>query len=206
MFTGIVEGIGEILEIATAPGSRGRLRVRAGPLLPGCGIGESIAVNGVCLTIVAEDPTTAGPVEFAAELSPETLRRTTLGRLRAGDRVNLERPLRAADRLGGHFVQGHVDGVGEITEVRPEGTGLWMEIRVPQELGPYLVEKGSVAVDGISLTVAGLPALDRFAVALIPHTVSHTTLGQRKAGQPVNLEMDILAKYVERMVQGARAP
>ena len=198
MFTGIVEGLGEVLAVSGTPDGA-RLRVRAGALLDDAGVGDSIAVSGVCLTIVAMD---GGA--FSADLAAETLRRTTLGGLRPGDPVNLERPLRLDERLGGHIVQGHVDGVGTIAATRPEGEGLWMEIAAPASLLPYLVEKGSVAVDGVSLTVAGLPGGDRFAVALIPHTLAVTTLGRRRPGDPVNLEVDILAKYVERLLEGVR--
>ncbi|MDQ7858268.1 MAG: riboflavin synthase [Armatimonadota bacterium] len=199
MFTGIVEAIGQIEAIERLP-EGGRLRVRAGAVLEGARAGESIAVAGVCLTMVE-----VVDGAFAADLAAETLRRTTLGRLHPGDAVNLERPLRLADRLGGHVVQGHADGVGTITQVRPEGDGVWMEIEAPAALAPYIVEKGSIAVDGVSLTVAGLPGGSRFAVALIPHTLAVTTLGQRRPHDEVNLEVDILAKYVERLLEGGRA-
>ncbi|MDR7481508.1 MAG: riboflavin synthase [Armatimonadota bacterium] len=202
MFTGIVEALGEVVTVEPATGGGGaRLRVRAGGLAEGARAGDSIAVDGVCLTITAQD----GGV-FTADLAAETLRRTTLGRLRPGDRVNLERPLRVDQRLGGHIVQGHVDGVGTVAAVRPEGDGAWMEITPPPALLRYLVEKGSVAVDGVSLTVAALPAPDRFAVALVPHTLAATTLGRRRPGDAVNLEADILAKYVQRLLEGARQP
>ena len=203
MFTGIVEELGEVGGLEGHAGGA-HLRVRAGALLTSAGPGEirpgdSIAVSGVCLTITALDGGT-----FAADLAVETLRRTTLGSLRPGDGVNLERPLRLDQRLGGHIVQGHVDGVGTITVIRPEGEGVWMEITPPPTLMPYLAEKGSVAVDGVSLTVAGLPGGDRFAVALIPHTLAVTTLGRKHPGDRVNLEVDILAKYVERLLEGVR--
>jgi riboflavin synthase len=203
MFTGIVEELGEVGGLEGHAGGA-HLRVRAGALLASAGPGEirpgdSIAVSGVCLTITALDGGT-----FAADLAVETLRRTTLGSLRPGDVVNLERPLRVDQRLGGHIVQGHVDGVGTITVVRSEGEGVSMEITPPPTLMPYLAEKGSVAVDGVSLTVAGLPGGDRFAVALIPHTLAVTTLGRKVLGDQVNLEVDILAKYVERLLEGVR--
>lgn len=218
MFTGIIEQLGEVVACEGTPEGV-RLRVRGGALLEGARLGESIAVSGVCLTIVALD----GDV-FAADVVAETLRRTTLGGLRPGEVVNLERPLRLDQRLGGHIVQGHVDGVGEIAAVRPEGEGVWMEIAYPSALAPYLVEKGSVTVDGISLTVAQVsddrrsgpdesghegsgregPGPGRFAVALIPHTLAVTTLGRRGTGDRVNLEVDILAKYVERLLEGVR--
>lgn len=197
MFTGIVEGLGKVLTVERTD-DRGRLRVHAGTLLDGARVGESIAVSGVCLTIAALDKEV-----FAADLAAETLRRTTLGTLQPGDLVNLERPLRLDQRLGGHIVQGHVDGVGTVTAVRSEGDGLWMEIAPPAPLMPYLVEKGAVAVDGVSLTIARRsPAA--IAVALIPHTLAVTTLGRRRGGDTVNLEVDILAKYVERLLEGVR--
>lgn len=199
MFTGIIEEMGEVLGVEIqAEGAR--LRIRAGDLIDGARIGESIAVSGVCLTMV-----NLAPGEFAADLAAETLRRTTLGSLQGGDQVNLERPLRLDQRLGGHIVQGHVDGVGTIAAVTPEGDGIWMEIEPPQPLSPYIAEKGSVAVDGISLTVARVLEGHRFAVELIPHTLAVTTLGRRGVGDQVNLEVDILAKYVERLLEGVRA-
>jgi len=198
MFTGIIEEMGEVLAIESFPDGA-RLRIRAGALIDGARIGESISVSGVCLTMVAVDRN-----EFAADLAAETLRRTTLGTLRPGDPINLERPLRFDDRLGGHIVQGHVDGVGTITVVKPEGDGIWMEIAPPLALLPYIAEKGSVAVDGISLTVANVLPDGRFAIALIPHTLAVTTLGRQGVGDPVNIEVDILAKYVERLLEGVR--
>jgi len=201
MFTGIIEEMGEIL---MAEGASARLRVRGGKLLDGVCVGESIAVSGVCLTIVGVHPAGDGSIDFEVELTAETLGRTTLGRLKPGDVVNLERPLRLDDRLGGHLVQGHVDGVGRIAAIRPEEQGLRMEIEAPAALLAYLAEKGSVAVDGISLTVAELGTAGRFVVALIPYTLAQTTLGSRKPGEAVNLEVDILAKYVERLLEGVR--
>ncbi len=199
MFTGIIEEMGEVLAVESfAAGAR--LRIRAGALIDGARVGESIAVSGVCLTMVS-----LAPGEFAADLAAETLRRTTLGELRPGDPVNLERPLRLDGRLGGHIVQGHVDGVGTITAVTPEGDGIWMEIAPPPPLLPYIAEKGSVAVDGISLTVARVFEGGHFTVALIPHTLTVTTLGLRAAGDRANIEVDILAKYVERLLEGVRS-
>jgi riboflavin synthase len=198
MFTGIIEEMGEVVAVRQQPDGA-RLRVRAGSLLDGARIGESIAVSGVCLTMVDLD---AG--EFSADLAAETLRRTTLGALRAGDPVNLERPLRFDQRLGGHIVQGHVDGVGVVTAVTPEGDGIWMEIEAPAALGRYIAEKGSIAVDGVSLTIARAFPGGRFAVALIPHTLAVTTLGRRGGGAGINLEVDILAKYVERLLEGVQ--
>ncbi len=200
MFTGIIEELGEVLAVESFLDGA-RLRIRANALIDGARVGESIAVSGVCLTMVS---IAAG--EFAADLAAETLRRTTLGGLRPGDPVNLERPLRLDDRLGGHIIQGHVDGVGVITAVTPEGDGIWMEIAPPPPALPYIAEKGSIAMDGISLTVATVLDGGRFAVALIPHTLAVTTLGRRCAGDRVNIEVDILAKYVERLLEGVRAP
>lgn len=195
MFTGIVSETGEILRAEDREGGR-RLRIRACATAPELGVGGSVSVSGCCLS--AE---TVEADAFTAFCTPETLRRTTLGVLGAGDRVNLELPLRPTDRLGGHFVQGHVDGVGEIAEVR-DLDGSWLfRFDAPDELARYLVEKGSVAVEGISLTVAGLEGR-RFDVAVIPETWRRTNLGLLGAGSPVNLEIDILAKYVERLIEG----
>jgi riboflavin synthase len=193
MFTGIVEGTGVVSAVHTRDGSA-RLVVDAGKLLHGSRIGDSIAVNGVCLTVVATTATM-----FEADLSPETLERTTLGGLRPGSAVNLERPLAIGDRLGGHLVQGHVDGVGRVVVCRKEGEEWSLEIAAPPHVGRYVVEKGSIAVDGVSLTVAAASG-DRFTVCLIPHTCVMTTLGALGPGAVVNLEADVLAKYVERLV------
>ncbi|MDQ7851255.1 MAG: riboflavin synthase, partial [Armatimonadota bacterium] len=160
--------------------------------------GQSLAVDGVCLTVVALEGDTA-----LFDLAAETLRRTTLGRLRPGASVNLERPLAAGARLGGHFVQGHVDGVGTIMKVTPEGDGVWMEVALPPGLARYVAEKGSLALDGVSLTVAAVED-DRCAVALIPHTLAVTTLGRKGPGDPLNVEVDILAKYLARLWAGER--
>jgi riboflavin synthase len=194
MFTGIVEELGTV---ASLDGTR--LRVSSSIVGADAGLGDSLAVNGVCLTMVER---TSGGLAF--DLSEETIRRSALGRLRRGDRVNLERPATPSTRLGGHIVQGHVDGVGLVASVEPSGEGgAWLRVTAPEELRRYLVEKGSVAVDGVSLTVAALEA-DAFAVALIPHTLSATTLGSARPGDPVNLEVDVIAKYVERLLEGAR--
>jgi len=193
MFTGIVETAGIVRAVVPGEGAA-RLVVEAGAFLDGARVGDSIAVNGVCVTI-----TRAGGPLFEADLGAETLRRTTLGHLRPGVRVNLERPLAVGDRLGGHLVQGHVDGIGRVLERRQEGQGWWVEIAVPAALARYIVEKGSITVDGVSLTVASTGA-DRFGVSLIPHTCAVTTLGHLQADAYVNLEVDVLAKYVERLV------
>ncbi|HET8679544.1 MAG TPA: riboflavin synthase [bacterium] len=197
MFTGIIEEIGTVVSLDATPAGT-RLVVRSGGFLADARVGESIAVSGACLTVV-----NLRDGEFATDLSAETMRRTTLRSLRPGDPVNLERPLRLDQRLGGHLVQGHVDGVGTITALHAGG---WMEITPPPELMRYLAEKGSVAVDGVSLTIASLEDSARFAVALIPHTLAVTTLGRRGCGSEVNIEVDILSKYVERLLGGAREP
>lgn len=196
MFTGLVEGLGSVRS-SEASGS-GRRLVIAPPreLLAGGPpqLGDSIAVNGCCLTIV---DMTGGIWSF--DVGEESLNRTNLGALAIGDAVNLERALAVGARLGGHFVQGHVDGRGSVLSIQPDGEWITMRFALPKELARYLVEKGSIAVDGISLTVVEAGA-DQFSVMLIPHTLSATTLGGRKAGDVVNLEVDMLAKYVERLL------
>jgi len=192
VFTGIVEATGVVRALSAADGAA-RIVVEAGAFLDGARVGDSIAVNGVCVTITR----TGGPL-FEADLGAETLRRTTLGQLRAGAPVNLERPLAVGDRLGGHVVQGHVDGVARVVERRQEGQGWWVEIALPPALARYVVEKGSIAVDGVSLTVASLTG-ERFGVSLIPHTCAATTLGGLREGAFVNLEVDVLAKHIERL-------
>jgi riboflavin synthase len=192
MFTGIVEERGGVREVDAH-----RLVVACAVVLVDSGIGASVAVNGVCLTVVANDG-----ASLAFDLSEETIARTSLRRLAPGDLVNLERPVSLAARLGGHLVQGHVDGVGEIVAVDPDGAGgTWLRVRVPEALRRYTVEKGSVTVDGISLTVAALHE-DGITIALIPHTLAVTTLGTARPGDPVNLEVDVIARYVERLMEG----
>ena len=192
MFTGLIEEGGRVAAIR--PGERGaRLEVEASVVLDGLELGDSVAVNGTCLTAVE-----IGPSGFAVDCVAETLRRTALGGLAPGDRVNLERPMRLGDRLDGHLVQGHVDGVGTVRSATPEGESTVLEVAAPEALLRYVVEKGSIAVDGVSLTVAGrLP--DAFTVALIPHTMAVTTLGPQAVGRAVNLEVDVVAKYVESL-------
>jgi riboflavin synthase len=189
VFTGIVEELGTVREVGA-----NRLAVACRTVAEDSDIGSSLAVNGVCLTVVERHE---GGLAF--DLSEETLRRTALGRLRRGDPVNLERPLTLATRLGGHLVHGHVDGVGTVTAFEQEPAGATLVVEAPDDLVRYLVEKGSVAVDGVSLTIAGLDG-NRFQVALIPHTMDATTLGRAWPSVPVNLEVDVVAKYVERMV------
>jgi len=197
MFTGIVERVGALEAIER--GAKGaRLKIRAPEVASTLQVASSIAVNGCCLTVVK----TSGDV-FAADLSGETLRRTTFGELKAGARVNLERPLTTGKELGGHFVQGHVDGVGRIARLAPEGNNWWLAVRVPQELGRYIATRGSIAVDGISLTIAawqdGIVDL-----AIIPFTYTHTNLQSLTVGDPVNVECDVLAKYVERLLEAKK--
>jgi riboflavin synthase len=193
MFTGLIEAMGEVAELKPVP-SGFRLRVTT-PIAPEVAPGDSIAVNGVCLTAVSSDDSA-----IHADISPETARVTALGSLSRGALVNLERPLRADARLGGHFVQGHVDATGTIEEMRPDGDSFWLTVRYPALLAPYIVRKGSIAVNGISLTVAGLDER-RFDVQIIPYTWEHTNLHLAKAGDPVNLECDILGKYVVRVAE-----
>ena len=198
MFTGIIETTGRVAGIEpTAAGRRLRVSTALGP---GLAPGDSIAVNGVCLTVV-----TADAREFCADISSETWRVTSLGSRAAGDTVNLERPLRADARLGGHFVLGHVDGVGRIVKLAPDGDGYWLEIEVPESLERLAISKGSIAIDGISLTIASLEG-DRVGVAIVPFTFAHTTLGAARVGDPVNLEMDVLGKYVARLLDERSAP
>lgn len=188
MFTGIVEELGTI-QAVEAQGSGARVRIGATEVLAGAGRGDSTAVDGCCLTLVA-----IGDGWFEADVSDETLRRTTLGRRAVGDRVNLERPVAVGDRLGGHIVQGHVDAVGEVVAPAPD-----LAVRMPADLRRYVIEKGSITVDGVSLTVVE-PTADGFTVAVIPHTAEVTTLGARHPGDRVNLEVDLIAKYTERLL------
>ncbi|MEV6692559.1 riboflavin synthase [Micromonospora sp. NPDC051196] len=194
MFTGIVEEQGEIVGVTPTAQDSVRMAIR-GPLVTSdARHGDSIAVNGVCLTVVEAD----GGV-FTADVMGETLRRSALGTLRSGDRVNLERAAALGSRLGGHLVQGHVDGVGEVLSRQPAQQWETVRFRLPASLARYVVEKGSITVDGVSLTVAEVGG-DWFTVGLIPTTLSLTTLGARRVGDPVNLEVDVLAKYVERLL------
>lgn len=220
MFTGLVEHVGTVesvelyepgshtdsngapANLAIADGDQigARIRVHAGPLIEGLAKSGSIAVNGCCLTAVDIEGDT-----FAADLSGETLRRTSLGALKPGTRVNLERPLTANRELGGHFVQGHIDGIGRVARLEPEGANWWFGVRVPDELARYVAMKGSIALDGISLTVAAWHdgVVD---TAIIPYTYDHTNLSSLKVGDAVNIECDVLAKYVERMIESRATP
>jgi riboflavin synthase len=193
MFTGLIESVGTIVDKTPMEGG---VRVRiATPLAGEVGLGDSVAINGVCLTAL-----TAGGPEFVADVGPETLRVTTLDGLNVGSLVNLERPMRGDGRFGGHFVQGHVDAVGRIVALRPEAEFLWMSVEFPRQLAPYIVLKGSIAIDGISLTVARLEE-GAVEVQLIPFTVEHTNIKGAKVGDFVNLECDMVGKYVARAVE-----
>jgi len=193
MFTGLIEATGTVEEVAQTPGG---LRLRIGTALAsGLAAGDSLAVNGVCLTVVTAD---AGAV--GADVSPETLRVTTLGGVKPGSLVNLERPMRADARVGGHFVQGHVDATGTIEALRPDGDAYWLTVNYPPMLAPFIVRKGSIAVDGVSLTVAGLN--DRqFDVQVVPYTFQQTALRTARVQDAVNLECDLLGKYVVRALE-----
>jgi riboflavin synthase len=191
MFTGIVEEVGTV----TAASSTG-LTIAARDVLTDLHLGDSVAVDGTCLTV-----TRLGSGEFTVGLQPETLRRTTLGTARPGRRVNLERALPANGRLGGHFVQGHVDGTATLLDTRSEGNALLLRFRAPEQVARYVVEKGFIAVDGISLTVVAVER-DAFTLSLVPFTRTHVTLADKRPGDESNVEVDILAKYVERFVSG----
>jgi riboflavin synthase len=193
MFTGLVEAVGEVIERKpTAGGFRLRIAAElASELAPG----DSIAVNGVCLTVIL-----AQHGEIHADIGPETARVTTLGAVERGTFVNLERPLRADSRLGGHFVQGHVDAVGHVEDIRRDAEFHWVTVSFPPPLAPYIVQKGSIAVDGISLTVAGLGA-DRLDLMIVPYTMEHTNLGRIGIRDRVNLECDMVGKYVVRAAE-----
>jgi riboflavin synthase len=195
MFTGLIEEVGRVVEFNDAAEFR-TLWIEGGKVLDDLQQGSSIAVSGVCLTARELTHQT-----FSAELSRETLDRTNLGLLTRGSAVNLERPLRADSRLGGHIVQGHVDGVGRIVRFDRDGDAWNLEVECPQGASRYIVEKGSIAVNGISLTIASLPRSGVFSVAIIPHTFENTNLKSAGADDPVNLEFDVLAKYVENLIQ-----
>jgi riboflavin synthase len=189
MFTGIVEEVGKVASLVGYC-----LTVRASKVVKRMNLGDSMAVNGACLTVVSFNEG-----EFSVDLAPETLRRTSFGNLKKGDPVNLERPLAVSDRLGGHIVQGHVDARGRITSMKPEGDCVIVRISSPKRLMPYIVEKGFVAVDGISLTVVKKGA-SSFTLSVIPYTMENTNLKGKSVGDPANLEVDIVAKYVESLL------
>ena len=195
MFTGIVEEIGTIKAIQKGASSA-ILRIQAAKIMADMHIGDSIAVNGICLTV-----TEFSAKEFAADVMHETLNRTNLGQLRQGSSVNLERAMAANGRFGGHIVSGHVDGVGTVSNIQRDDNAIWYTISTGPEILKYIVEKGSITIDGTSLTVARVSDKD-FAISAIPHTVAITILGQKKVGDKVNLENDIIGKYVEKLLQG----
>jgi riboflavin synthase len=193
MFTGLVEGVGELVERKATSGG---FRLRIGtPLAAELKPGDSLAVNGVCLTVIL-----AERGEIHADVGPETVRVTTLGSIAPGSGVNLERPLRADQRFGGHFVQGHVDAIGHIEELRQEAEFHWLTVSFPPALAPFIVHKGSIAIDGISLTVAGLGS-DRFDIMVVPFTMAHTNLGRAGIRDRVNIECDMVGKYVVRAAE-----
>lgn len=193
MFTGLIEEIGTVQSIKIG-GSSGRILITANKVLSDAKIGDSIAVNGVCLTVVSKQNGS-----FEADVMAETVRRSSLGALKSGDHVNLERAMPADGRFGGHIVSGHIDGVGTITEIRKEENAIWYTVKAEAPLLRYIVEKGSIAIDGISLTVAKVADED-FCVSIIPHTKAETILQYKQVGAVVNLECDIIGKYVERML------
>lgn len=192
MFTGIIEEIGTVSALVRA-GAEARVAIRGPDVAAALRLGESVAVDGACLTVAA-----LAPAGFWADVSAETLTRTTLGAARSGTRVNLERPLRVGDRLGGHLVTGHVDGVGILQARRSEGAAQLVQVRFPRALAPLIALKGSIAVDGVSLTVASISG-DTLGVALIPYTARGTTLGRKRPGDAVNLEADLIAKHLARL-------
>ena len=196
MFTGIIEEVGVIRGMSMS-GHSGEISIKAGKVLEGTKIGDSIAVNGICLTV-----TSLRPDGFTADVMPETVSRSSLGGASAGDRVNLERAMAADGRFGGHIVSGHIDGTGTIREMKRDENAVWVRIGAGPQILRYIVEKGSITIDGISLTVAAVTEKD-FSVSIIPHTGSETTLLTRQAGDKVNLETDIIAKYTEKLLAGA---
>ena len=197
MFTGIIEELGTIKAIRSQSGGM-RLSVSGKVVFDGMKIGDSMAVNGACLTVTEFNSSV-----FSADVSRETADKTTIGKLRVGDRVNLERPMRLSDRLGGHLIAGHVDGVGVIRGIMNKGDGILFTFEAPKEVTRYLIYKGSVAIDGISLTVNEVLG-NRFSLTIIPHTAKMTTLGFKKIGDTVNLEADLLGKYVERFLESKK--
>ena len=199
MFTGIVEEIGTVKAVQRS-GNTSYIRIQAEKVLEDAHLGDSIAVNGVCLTVTDMNRT-----EFQADVMNETLSRSSLGTLKAGSPVNLERAMSAAGRFGGHIVSGHIDGTGTITDIKNDGIAVWYTVSASSEILRYIVEKGSIAIDGISLTVAKVTE-SSFSVSIIPHTASQTILSSKRAGDTVNLENDIIAKYVEKLMKPTEEP
>lgn len=193
MFTGIVKEIGQVKRVRRGP--TGRLYILAPRVARQSQVGDSIAVDGVCLTAVETERDS-----LVADIGAETLRRTTLGQMRPGNKVNLELSLKTSDRLSGHLVSGHVDGVGTVVGLKKQGDSIQFKIKLPSHLATHLVERGSIAVDGVSLTIASVEE-DKFTVSLIPHTASVTTLGQKRVGSKVNVETDLVAKYVQKYLR-----
>ena len=196
MFTGIIEEVGTVKNVQHS-GNNSFIRIEAKKVLEDVHLGDSIAVNGVCLTVTHSDSTT-----FQADVMNETLHRSSLGSLRSGSSVNLERAMAANGRFGGHIVSGHIDGTGSIADIRNDGIAVWYTIKTDKSILRYIVEKGSIAIDGISLTVAEVTE-DSFSVSIIPHTASNTILGTKKVGDTVNLENDIVGKYIEKLMRPA---
>lgn len=197
MFTGIIEEVGTVIKL-DQQGVSARITLEADKVLENTKLGDSIAVNGVCLTV-----TDLQKDRFCADVMAETLRRSSLGVLKKGSKVNLERAMAADGRFGGHMVSGHIDGTGEIAKISPEGTAVWYTIEAPQSILDGIVEKGSIAIDGISLTVAEVTEQD-FSVSIIPHTGANTTLSFKKQGDIVNLENDVVGKYVQKFLSGKK--
>jgi len=197
MFTGIIEELGTVIQL-DQQGVSARITIEADQVLENTKLGDSIAVNGVCLTV-----TDLRKDRFCADVMAETLRRSSLGVLKKGSKVNLERAMAADGRFGGHMVSGHIDGTGEIAKISPEGTAVWYTIEAPKSIVDGIVEKGSIAIDGISLTVADVTEQD-FSVSIIPHTGANTTLSLKKQGDIVNLENDIVGKYVQKFLSGKK--
>jgi len=195
MFTGLIEEIGQIEELTNLGPSQGKLRLHCHEMQEGMKLGDSLAVDGICLTVIRFDPQ---GVEL--EISAETMEQSLFASMKKGRNLNLERALRLGDRLGGHIVQGHVDARSRLLEVKEEGDFYSLSFSVPVEISPYLVHKGSIAINGISLTVASRSS-DRFSVAVIPHTYKHTNLAQLAPGEEVHLESDVMARYIEALVQ-----
>jgi len=194
MFTGIIEEVG-LVHAVRREGTSGQMTVTAGKVLEGIRIGDSICTDGVCLTV-----TNIQTKSFTLEIMPETFRRTTLGNLKPGDPVNLERALRLSDRLGGHIVSGHIDGTGQLLDRHPEENAVWLKVSAGTEMLKYIVEKGSVAIDGISLTVVNVDH-HSFTVSIIPHTQEHTSILRKGINSRVNIECDLIAKYIEKLMK-----